>query len=179
MKRFMALVMSLILIVSLIPVSNIEVNASTSGSFGENIIWEYDDNTKVLTVSGEGDMREYNAFYTFDGNVSEIKTIIISDGVTSIGSYFFGICESATSISIPTSITKINKKAFENCSSLRNVYYEGTEVQWEELDIASEGNICLLNAKINYKEEPHICSYGEWKITNEPTCVGTGNKISN
>jgi hypothetical protein len=178
-KKFISLVMSLILIVMVIPILNIEVNASTSGDCGENVIWDYDDITKVLTVYGEGDMKEYNAFYTFDGNVSEIKTIIISDGVTSIGSYFFGICESAISISIPISITKISKKVFENCSSLRNVYYEGTEVQWNEIVIVPEGNACLLNAKINYKEEPHICSYGEWIITNEPTCVGDGSKVRN
>ncbi len=175
MKKFISLVMSLILIFWIIPVSNIEVNASTSGSFGENIRWEYDGATKTLTVSGNGDMPEYNAYQSFGGNY--IKTIFITDGITSIGSYFFGRCESATSISIPVSVKKINKKAFEYCSSLKNVYYAGTEAQWKEIVVISDGNDCLLNTKINCKEEPHICSYGEWKITNEPTCVGTGRKI--
>ena len=38
MKKFISLVMSLILIVMVIPILNIEVNASTSGDCGENVI---------------------------------------------------------------------------------------------------------------------------------------------
>lgn len=176
MKKLISVVMSLLFVFMIIPLSDIDVSASISGNCGASVVWEYDDLTKTLTVSGIGDMSEINAYQSFDNNHNKIKFIVITDGVTSIGSYFFGICEYVTSISIPTSITKINLNAFDNCSSLINVYYDGTKTQWDNI-VISAGNDCLLNASINYKQEQHTCTFGEWRIINEPTCVATGSKI--
>ncbi len=169
--------MSFLLMVLSFSVIEIDVFALNSGECGENVMWEYNDSTKTLTISGKGDIKDYDAFQSFGDNYNNIKTIVITDGVTSIGNYFFGICDSVTSIYVPVSITKINKQAFENCSSLRNVYYEGTKLQWEKIEISTDGNNYLLNAKINYKEDYHTCSFGEWKIVNEPTCIADGSKI--
>lgn len=177
MKKYLSLILSLILSVLVIPVSAFEVNASYSGNCGENAVWVYDDSTRTLTISGKGDMTDYNAYLTFDSNYNKIKSVVITEGVTSIGSNVFGICEYVTSISIPVSITKINKNAFENCSSLKKVYYAGTEAQWEKVSISTIGNTSLINAEIEYKQDEHTCSFGEWKIIYEPTCVGEGSKI--
>lgn len=177
MKKIISFVMLLVLLVTIIPIVNIEANASISGIGGENVIWEYDASSKTLTVSGTGDMKNYNQFQSFDGNYNKIETIIITDGVTSIGSYFFGICESATSISIPESVIEINNNAFENCSSLKNVYFEGTRDEWNEIIISSIGNDCLINATIVCNKEPHVCVFNEWTTTIEPTCVGSGTEI--
>lgn len=175
MKKVIAFVMLFILVITIIPFANIEVNALTSGELGDNIKWEYDDATNTLTVSGEGDIPRYNAYQSFGGNC--IKTIIITEGVTSISSRLFGICEQVTSISIPVSIIKIDENAFENCSSLKNVYYSGTREQWNKIEISTVGNDYLLSATINFKQESHKCSFGDWIIINEPTCVDEGRKI--
>ena len=177
MKKLISFVISLILLIITIPISHIEGYAATSGKCGENVVWEYDDSTKTLTISGIGDMADYNAYLSFDDNHNKIKSIIIDDGVTSIGANVFGICEYVTNISIPVSITKINKNAFECCGSLKKVYYAGTETQWDNINITSDGNDPLCNAEIEYKQDEHICSYGEWNIIYEPTCVGDGSKI--
>ena len=50
-----------------------------------------------------------------------IKTVKISDGVTSIGSYAFAFCSSLTSIEIPDSVTSIGDFAFYYCSSLTSI----------------------------------------------------------
>ncbi len=34
---------------------------ATSGTCGKNLIWEFDEKTGTLTISGEGDMDDYNA----------------------------------------------------------------------------------------------------------------------
>lgn len=177
MKKLISFVISLILLIIIIPISHIEGYAATSGKCGENVVWEYDDSAETLTISGEGDMIDRYAFFTFDENDSKIKTIVITEGVTIVGSYSFGVCINVTAVSIPVSVTKINKKAFENCDSLKNVYYAGTEAQWKKITIISDGNNYLLSAKINFTEEQHTCTFGEWSIVNQPTCDGDGSKI--
>ncbi len=51
---------------------------------------------------------------------SEIKSVVIEDGVTSIGSNAFRECSSLTSISIPAAITTISAQAFSYCTSLKS-----------------------------------------------------------
>ena len=50
-----------------------------------------------------------------------IESIVIPNGVTSIGSGAFSDCRSLTSVAIPDSVTSIGDKAFENCFSLTSV----------------------------------------------------------
>ena len=59
----------------------------------------------------------YGAFY----GCSMIESIVIPDGVTSIGSYAFYNCSSLPSITIPESVTSIGSLAFGECSSIEKV----------------------------------------------------------
>ena len=161
----------------------IEVYADTimSGNLSkdenkDSVIWTLNEDGDMI-ITGSGEMKGFPTYFSFDGTYSKIKKVIIEDGVSNIGSYVFGMCENMSSISIPLSLKAIDENAFVDASSLKSIYYSGTQEQWNEIVISSEGNGFLLNAKINFKEEPHICTFGEWRVTNEPTCVGTGNKI--
>ena len=88
----------------------------------DNLTWKlYADGT--LTISGTGAMKDYD----YDSNRSpvyrnsDVKKVVIEDGVTSIGSYAFQNCRSLTNITIPNSVTSIENSAFEWCSSLSSV----------------------------------------------------------
>ena len=50
-----------------------------------------------------------------------VTSVIIPEGVTSIGDYAFYWCTSLTSITIPNSVTSIGDDAFRGCSSLTSV----------------------------------------------------------
>ena len=50
-----------------------------------------------------------------------IKSVVIPNGVTSIGNSAFSGCSSLTSITIPDSVTSIGEMAFYNCSSLKSI----------------------------------------------------------
>ena len=61
---------------------------------------------------------------------------------------FYG-CTSLSRISIHKSVTTIGKSAFCKCSSLKNVYYDGTIEDWRNIAISSE-NDCIKTATIHY-----------------------------
>ena len=46
---------------------------------------------------------------------ADIKTVVIGNGVTSIGHQAFYKCSSLTSINIPDGVTIIDESAFEEC----------------------------------------------------------------
>ena len=61
------------------------------------------------------------------------KNTKIPAGVTSIGEYAFSGCSGLTSIEIPAGVTEIGYSAFEGCSGLKDVYYTGTQEQWDNI----------------------------------------------
>lgn len=101
------------------------------------------------------------------GWCESLKSIVIPEGVTSIGSQAFNVCTSLETITLPTTLTQIGYYAFEHCSNLSDVYYNGSKTMWDQIDIG-EKNDDLLNATIHYAiEEPDDDS--------NLTVVDTGN----
>ena len=88
----------------------------------DNLTWKLDaDGT--LTISGTGAMKNYDSKKNRNPvyNNSNVKTVVIEDGVTSIGNYAFTYCVSLTSITIPDSVTSIGYYAFFYCKSLTSI----------------------------------------------------------
>lgn len=102
----------------------------TSVIFGEN---------SKLTTIGDG------AF----GYCRSLTSITIPDSVATIGGGAFAYCNSLTSIIIPDSVTTIGDSAFRYCDSLTDVYYTGTEEQWNNITIDGS-NSKLTNATIHF-----------------------------
>ena len=83
------------------------------------------------------------------GDCTSLSSVTIGNGVTTIGSSAFNNCYSLNSIVIPDSVTTIDSSAFWNCNSLSDVYYIGSEEQWNAIYIGSD-NDKLKSATIHY-----------------------------
>ena len=80
---------------------------------------------------------------------TSLSSVTIGNGVTTIGSSAFNNCYSLNSIVIPDSVTTIDSSAFWNCNSLSDVYYIGSEEQWNAIYIGPD-NDELKSATIHY-----------------------------
>ena len=108
------------------------INDGNSNLTGANInyagiTWKYNNGT--LTISGSGDMDDYDGYnmpwYQYK---KQITKVIISQGVASIGKEAFYNYPNLTSVSLPNSIKTIGKRAFGSSENLKSITIpEGVE----------------------------------------------------
>ena len=75
----------------------------------------------------------------------QLTNITIPDGVTEIGYWAFNECYALKQITLPISIQKISSQVFTN---LKDLYYKGTEGEWNNIDIDIRNN--CLNSSVTY-----------------------------
>ena len=81
---------------------------------------------------------------------SGLSSITIPDFVSKIDNYTFYGCNYMDYVSFPAGIASIGHGAFYNCDSLKDIYYTGTQEQWDAISIDYKDNDALLKAKIHY-----------------------------
>ena len=119
-KRTLSLILALLMVCSLLPVSA-AADAPKSGTCGENLTWTLDD-AGVLTISGTGDMYNYpDSTAPWKAYAGSITSVVVENGVTSIGERAFQSCGAVKSISLPDSVTSIGKCAFSVCIKLESI----------------------------------------------------------
>ena len=92
-----------------------------TGTCGDNLQWAYDTDTHALTITGSGDMWDYQDIERPWGQVAyEITSVSLPDGLTSIGDYAFSGCSISTII-IPYGVTRIGSGAFSWCDFLGDI----------------------------------------------------------
>lgn len=92
----------------------------SSGNCGENVRYKI-DSEGTLTISGTGDMYDYEKSDSPFKYNSEINKIVIDDGVTNIGNSAFYYCRNITEIKISNSVKSIGNYAFCECESLKSI----------------------------------------------------------
>ncbi len=132
MKKVISLVMSFVMLLSITAGVNLSAYAddATSGKCGDSAYWNYDEDTKTLTISGSGRMDDYYFYYESSVSLPDtpwvkfchnIKKISIGNNIISIGNWAFGFCSSLTNVTIPDSVTSIGDAAFVYCSNLTSI----------------------------------------------------------
>lgn len=98
--------------------------------------WTLDDHGKVkatlvdgvLSIQGEGRVNDFVITMHDDSRLwasqaNEIKTVVIGEGVTYLGSLAFYNCENITSITLPGTLTHIGGATFYGCKSLPTITF--------------------------------------------------------
>ena len=98
------------------------------GRCGSGVRYSFNKLTGKLTIFGAGEMTNYSyslnnqqKCFPWDSYKSDIKSLEIKEGVTSIGNYTFYRCDNLKSICIPESVKNIGCNAFCSCKNLITV----------------------------------------------------------
>lgn len=151
MKKFLCLMLSLVMLLSISAVVGLTASAETSGDFEYSVL---EDGTASITKyngnAGDVNIPEYIDGYkvtnlgylAFDHN-NNIINVSIPGTVTTIERNAFLGCKSIKSLFIPGSVQTVKYSAFGECTSLKNVIFEDgvrTLSQW-----AFEGCTSLIS----------------------------------
>ena len=93
------------------------IGSGNCGANGSNVTWKLTSDG-TLTISGTGKMYDYMHWYSLR---SQVKSVIIEDGVTTIGDCAFDCWDALTSVTLPDSVTTIGNQAFDDCTSLTSI----------------------------------------------------------
>ena len=110
------------------------------------------------SVTAIGDQAFYDCF--------ALSSVTMSNNIKTIGFCAFYQCFALPSVTLPNTITYIDSGAFISCSSLADVYYAGTQAQWNKVYIG-DYNDSLFNAKLHFAQKA--------KITKQPVSVTVAN----
>ena len=127
-------------------IEKIVIKTGVTG-IGKYAFFKCDQLTKV-TIPGSVTSIGYGAFES----CTSLKSVTIPDGVTYIGASMFMECTSLKSVSIPASVTRMDATAFIGCDSLTDIYYSGSEEQWNSISIEG-GTTVHPSATVHYNSD--------------------------
>ncbi len=118
MKKFLSLLLSLLLVFVTIPLCTTFAADKTSGTTGD-CTWTL--NGTELTISGNGKMGDYTWGSPWSNDA--ITNVTINNGVSNIGNCAFSQCRYLNKISIPNSVKKIGTRAFWQCKEIKSINF--------------------------------------------------------
>lgn len=135
MKRITRKIMLVLVMAALCFAVAVTANAlEPTGQCGDNAYWNFDSQTGTLTISGEGDMWNYNdevtdGMWDYDDFIispffdSGVKELVIEEGITSVGESVFRGCMTLEKVTLPTTIKTIGGYAFDCATELKEINF--------------------------------------------------------
>ena len=116
-----------------------------------------------------------NAFYECEN----LSWIILPSGLTAISEWMFGNDKKLDTVGIPRSVKQIDYYAFGGCWFLRDVYYEGTEAEWNQIkvDNTEQWNRYLLEANIHFNSDLSKMPKPQDRQEDRPTPPAPGKPV--
>ncbi|WP_279172306.1 leucine-rich repeat protein [Tannerella forsythia] len=102
---------------------------TAGGDLSTGLHWAYDDETKTLSITGQGEIPDYNYPNDRPWNafMNKARTLTLAEGVTKIGKNAFAGFQVLPSITLPKSVATIGEYAFINCHKLTDVTVAWTD----------------------------------------------------
>ncbi|MBQ8019890.1 MAG: leucine-rich repeat protein [Paludibacteraceae bacterium] len=98
-------------------------------SASAEVTYKYDESTKTLTFSGDGEMNVYTTDIFGDTYINpewsnlkdEVENVVVNEGVTNIGKHAFMSFSKLKDVKIASTVEIIDFAAFEGCTSLAEI----------------------------------------------------------
>ena len=128
-----------------------EERIDASGSCGDSVSYTFNSDTSTLTIKGTGNMANYSSGGSVPWNSikTDITSVVIEEGVTSIGDRSFMGCSNLTGITIPDSITKYGTNSFHSCTSLAALNIGANVNSIGQIGIYLDTNMTTLTVNAN------------------------------
>ncbi|MDY3258658.1 MAG: leucine-rich repeat protein [Ruminococcus callidus] len=134
-KKFIGALAGVTMLCASLPFSSTTVdfvkdNVLTAKAVPANVDYTIKDGN-YLTVVGSGDMWDSSPSSTYE-YASQVKSIAITDTITSIGAYAFKDFTNIKEIVIPPKVTKIGAHAFDGCTNLESITIPSSVIEIDE-----------------------------------------------
>ena len=154
-------------------------NLSTIRVDPNNSVYDSRDNCNGIIISSSNTL------------MTACKNTVIPNSITKIDGYAYYYCDTLTSITIPSNVTSIGYHTFEGCDNLSDIYFTGTQEQFNSISSGDTGlssnvtvhtNVIVAD-NIVYKraEDNTLIMFrylGDSDILTIPDNVGGSNVIS-
>jgi hypothetical protein len=161
-----------------------------SGTCGPNLTWTLDKATGILTISGSGEMDNYDSkdLQPWNNNADYVTTIIVKNGVTTIGDCAFSELSLLDYVELPPTVTAIGENAFKGCLLLKKIILPGGMKIIKEHSFSNTGlRIIYLPNSIERIERnaflndfiSHVCYEGDKNAWLNISIDLTGNNSVN
>lgn len=178
---FISLAMTL-LIFQMLPLK--AVAAVYSGSCGEGVTWDYDEDSHILSIYGDGELDLYSGngvyqpWHYFKDNITEVS---FSGNITHIGGYAFRDCTRLESIDIPDSVASIGEQAFSGCTSLGRVIIRNASCSFSSSGSVFDRGTVLFshpNSAVEEYAKKHKLGFVGHVFENG-VCIDCGESMNN
>lgn len=166
--------------------SELGAMSGTCGLNGAKVQWALDD-SGTLTVSGSGAMDDYYVYRDLTtGSVveshlppwndirirSKITSVVIADGVTSVGQNAFGNCYSLEKVIVGNSVKTIKNSAFSDCGMLKEIRL-GNKIESIGNHAFYYSPVTGLTLPASLKTLSRYALTGLWEMQNVSVALGS------
>ena len=133
-KKLLSILLVLSLMLALVPAAFAAEPASgTCGAEGDgsNVTWTIDA-AGLLTISGTGKIIDGDGGSIWSGK--PVMAVDIRSGITAVGSNAFFGCDQLQVISLPDTVTQLDKNAFGNCAALSSILVDAKNPAYKSVD---------------------------------------------
>ncbi len=145
------------------------------GANGNNLTWVLTSDS-VLTINGSGKMKDYSnrTSYSWYSYSNQIKTLIIGDSVTTIGTNAFYSMSLTDSLVIPLGVIGIGANAFRSCKGLTSLTLPAGLNAILHDAFSNCSGLTLLTCLAS--TPPQLGPSAFWDVPNTiPVCVPSGS----
>lgn len=132
-KKLLSILLVLSLMLALVPTAFAAdiVDSGTCGADGSSVTWTL-DTAGLLTISGTGKIINGDGGSIWSGK--PVMAVDIRSGITAVGSNAFYGCDQLQVISLPDTVTQLDKNAFGNCAALSSILVDAKNPAYKSVD---------------------------------------------